>query len=1457
MNWDNFKTYNGAYTDAFETLNNQLFERYVRREYPTSIVKFRVVNGSGGDGGIEAYAELLNGDITAVQSKWFRTSLQDPEIRQIKNSILTAKGIRPQLKKYVICIPHDVNSVKIGRGKVPTTNDEENKINALIDEIHVKHTDLELIWWFDNELLSEIQKPENEGVHKYWFEREVITLSSLKEKFALQRQNLWLKERYIPEINSKGYIFAKYEQLVFSVGFREMLSEDTDQCINKIKRCHDLIEKYLSLDALAEEIKNGLTSILDKLSTFVSQLQNIKEALITGNSLYQVRNQELIDIHPIVIKFQEIIPSHKQKPYHKKLISSIEEIQSLYSMDTLHDIVRNFNHSIRLIYGGAGTGKTQGLAFCLDTHLAQDLPGLIIAAKGTPCRNWTEILSCGLELNGWNKDEILSALESAAHNKDVASAKTSAVGSEIKKEPASVLICVDGLDEDIDNQQEWCSRISESFLLITKYPRIKFLFSARDYFRKNCIDASNSLYKEVYLSREGDVPLSKVLSAYLKHYSIELSEPNLIKGLDSLLGLRLFCETYSNRKIVAGEHIMTATKDLLNLKVRKINEEFLATLQQRKGETQEPVLDALIVIAECFYHNLKIEHNVLRTLLNKALETILEPREIDLLLDFLVRHGILIRDTDVDSTSLIVKTKHFYLITYQSIIEHILSERIYNDIKDLKVEEIPDILQYGIIDPTTDGAVANSSAPNERVIQPLVNRLFIEKEKLIGDNGFLAKGLPPQTVAYLRFEALRTAPYEKAIKYKNEVDQLFHGGPQTQYTVLKELIIPSAHNSKSAFGSTYLHEILSNLPSAFERDKLWSGLDNFEQKTEESRLFSNNLNSIINNGRLFPIPEFEDYNETPLLYTWGLTNISQALRHEIRIELTLWASKRPDEFTKLLDKIFFVNDPQIQEDLATVALGLASILNEQEKIKVIAEWALVNVFKDKLLHRNIIVRQGFRAIVEKANLLGVISETNANASRPSQLSQVVLMDLHFDESHNTGSEIYPITHDLAWYVIKKAYHNFLEYPESNDKGVKDRDCDEAKSLLNRYRAKYEDETLFANSWAMAAAIGYIRKTLGLSREKGNGFTDATHGAKSKIFTFEEKYTWLAVHYIQGYLSDYIPLNTGVSNREWIQERKWINDYSKIVAISNPAEEIISEEDYSEEIDHEDTWVIKENLSNNINLTGDINHNIETWVREEPVIDFSKWIEYQDNDFFEKGDSKKLVILSNLTSLSDATDAGISRITIRACVAKTDDFEILKKIISSASDQLHFLMDIGRLETTPDTDTYSNPSDIVWMQWIGEYDPSEKINIGDDTEKELEVFYSITSITQETLAGENFFSIPSKLIRGLIGIVSYNNSEFYNSENERIGFIHSIKDDSITDRQEMTLVDYESLSKSLDEKGLGLFWFVDHFKTKNAHNISYKQYNHALRTRKYLVWKSGESFQSIKFWDEKFSNQRDK
>ncbi len=1456
MNWTKFNTYGDSPQNAFETLCNQLFERYLKRTYKTDLINFRVINGAGGDGGIEAYGQLSIGDIVAVQAKWFQQSLDDSEIKQIRNSILTAKKLRAEIKEYIICIPHNVNSLKIGRGNKRTINHEENKINTLIDEIYSAYPDLKLTWWFDNEILTELQQANNEGVHKFWFDKEVISLDYLSKHFALQKKG-WLHERYIPELHGQGMIHREYQKLCFSVHFRNELLSQATQAIADLKFCIFHIEHFIPTNT-ASEINEELILIKENLLKFSDELKSIADALKTGNDYYKPNFLAEVDIWKTILKLEKLNANNIQKNILPKLISGLDKIHKYDLPQYIQHFAFDFNQKIRLIIGEPGTGKTHGLTNCVEFHLAANSPSIIIQAKGAPCNDWTQILSKSLEIN-WSKDEIISALETLATKNDVQKATALKAGEEHNYEITKAIICVDGLEEEIEHEKEWYARIRECEQLTAEYPRVRFIFSARRYFYNNQEVPQRGIFEDVFLPREGDVAIEEVAPRYFSkdHYNIQLSSPSLIRGLDSLLALRLFCEEYQNRSINETDKIVTATRDLINLKIDRLNKEFVSKLQEKKGATRNPIMDSLEIIAKFFYENHEVEHNELVDLISPAIKNYLDGSEIDSLIDYLADNAFLIRFERVDEDGVLKKRKHYYSITYQSLIEHIISERIYYDIKSGSLNRIPQFLHKPIMRPLDfnpkDSFSPFEISPNQKIIQNIINNLLIESGKLIGENDFLTEGFDELEIKQYQLTAISKAPDSTAKTFKTKIDELFFGGYTNLSYVLEYLILPSSYSAESPFGAEYLHQTLMN-HSVFERDKIWSGLDMYEtgklSETERYRYQYETSKVVFRELGVGKPILFEWYlhNERPLVFAWGLSTIDQELRNDLRVSLTGWAIKSPSEFLLLLKKIFYCNDPQIQEDLASIMLGVASRLKDKETIKELAIWSIENIFNHLDIHRNIIVRQGFRAIVERAFQYGVISNDEVRKCRPRPLQTYSLIPLERNYTTTGQGECYPIVHDLAWYVIGKAYDDFLEYPSAFGDGLKDNDCPEAKALLDEYRALYSDSDLFASNWGMAAGIAYI-KNLGLTRTEGNWHTQASHGSKSKIFTYEEKYTWLAVHYIQGYLSDYIPA------KRWSGNREFVSDYSQITGIPNPAESVHDTDKEIEKLKIKKEWIVKEVLSKELETGIEINLSITNWVNEEPVFDLEKWLSYDSTDFQINEPNRKWLALCNDTSLHDSKQFCYSYFYSVACLIKKEDLPTLIKIIQSNPDSLHFISHMDGLHSSPRTDTYCNPTDIVWMTWIEEDQTEETFYDGiSDDEKYLH--HTITEITQNDINGESYIRLPSKKVRKLIDCYELLGSELKDANGKTLAFNHKKSDRAYRDSQELVLVDKDALEKLVDKEGYEIVWFVELFKKKNPLNESLDEGFHVQRTRKYFVWTEKNEKKSLKFWDEWFSNQRD-
>jgi hypothetical protein len=1463
MNWAKFLTYGDSQQNAFETLCNQLFERYLKRTYDKTLTKFKVINGAGGDGGIEAYGQLNSGSVIAVQSKWFRNVLKDSEIGQIRKSITTAKDLRPEIKEYIICVPHDVSSLKYGRGKSggdkkPIDNFEEKTIDDFTNEITTKYADLKITWWFEKDLELELQQANNEGVQKFWFDKEVISLDYLAKHFKLQKRG-WLHERYIPELHGQGIIHEEYQKLCFSMQYRNELLSETTKTIADLKFCITQIENFIPTNTTIE-INDELTLIRESLTKFSGEFQKIASAVKTGNDFYKPLILSEVDLWETKWKLEKLDANNSQKNILPRLISSLDNIHKYNLPQHIQHFAFSFNQKIRLIIGEPGTGKTHGLTNCVEIHLAQNSPSIIIQAKGTPFKDWTEILSKSFGIQNWSADEILSALETLATKNDVRKATTLKAGEEYDGEITKAIICIDGLEEEIENEKDWYARIRECEQLTVEYPRVRFIFSARRYFYNNQEVPLRGIFEEIFLPREGDVSIDEVAPHYFNkdHYNIQLSSLSLIRGIDSLFALRLFCEEYKNRSITVTDKIVTATRGLINIKIDRLNKEFISKLQGKKGATRNPIMDSLEIIANFFYKHHEVEHNQLVELISPALKNYLDGSEIDSLIDYLADNAFLIRFERVDNDGVLEKRKHYYNITYQSLIEHIISEKIYYEIKSGSLNRIPQFLHEVMGRPFDFNSKKSFSpfevSPNEKIIQNIITNSLIENGRLIGENNFLTEGFDEWEIKKYQLTAISKAPAPIAQNFKAKIDELFNGGYTNLSYVLEYLVLPSSYSSDSVFGAEYLHQTLKNL-SVFERDKIWSGLDMHETdmlNELERHRYQYETNRIVFRelglGKTF-LFEGVLHNERPLIFAWGLSSIDQELRNDLRVSLTGWAIKNPSEFLLLLKKIFNCNDPQMQEDLAAIMLGVASRLKDKERVKELALWSIENVFKHLDFHRNIIVRQGFRAIVERAFQYVVISKEEVEECRPRPMKNFTLLPLETNLETTGHDGCYPIVHDLAWYVIGESYSDFLEYPSSMEDNLIDNDCPEAKSLLDKYREAHDSPDLFGSNWALSAAIAYIRG-LGFNRTEGNRYTQATHGTKSKIFTYEEKYTWLAVHYIQGYLADYIPV------KRWSDHREFITDYFSLTDIPNPAESVFDLDITSKKLNTPKDWIIKEVLTREFETGATINKDIANWVNEEPVFDLDNWLSFDSTDFQIEEPNRKWMALYNHTNLHDSKEYCYSYIDLKACLLNKADLPALIRIIQNNPDSLRFTTRLEGLRASPRTDTYSNPTDIVWMTWIEE-DGSEEILYNSNSDEEKYLHNTITRIVQNKIDGEDYLMLPSKKIRGLIGCYELLGDELKDANEETLAFNYKKSDGSYKDNQELLLVDRVVFETIADREGYEMVWFIELFRQRNPLNKILDENFHIRKTRKYFVWTENYKKQIFKFWDEDASNIRDK
>jgi len=200
MNWTTFQTHNMAADKAFEVMCNQLFENWCKEQYTTTLSYFSVVNGAGGDGGVESYAVLNDDKVIGLQAKWFPSSITSGQIGQIRNSIKTAIKIRSKMSKYIVCVPRDLAS-KTGR----SDEAEDTRWDNLINEMAKDYPDVDIELWNETRILTELQKPNSAGIYRFWFSNSELTETNIQYAFD-KAKNSWLITKYVPELNAFGHI---------------------------------------------------------------------------------------------------------------------------------------------------------------------------------------------------------------------------------------------------------------------------------------------------------------------------------------------------------------------------------------------------------------------------------------------------------------------------------------------------------------------------------------------------------------------------------------------------------------------------------------------------------------------------------------------------------------------------------------------------------------------------------------------------------------------------------------------------------------------------------------------------------------------------------------------------------------------------------------------------------------------------------------------------------------------------------------------------------------------------------------------------------------------------------------------------------------------------------------------------------------------------------------------------
>lgn len=1380
MNWTNFQTYSDAPTKAFEIMCNQLFENWCKEQHPSDLTSFHVVNGAGGDGGVESYAVLTDGSIIGLQAKWFPDSITTNQLGQIKNSIHTALKMRPQITQYIVCVPRDLASLT-GKGN----NTEDKRWKDMESEILKDYPFLTLDLWNETRLTQELQKEYSAGIFKFWFERAEISEESVQFSFE-KSKNSWLSTKYVPELNTFGMIHSIVSNYL---GDTEQHRKMHELFSDMNALCNDFYTTSAELVDVCGEQDEQLVELLNETKEQMQVMQHeiqIIQSWLENESVFGITFDEeafWIDFHGLAARIKH---SHEEQSHYFHFSAVIKVLHSLGKIriiPTLKQIKQAIECDSLIFLGEPGTGKTHGIAAEAERLIMDNyhIPILIQARDISVTATWKDMLITSLGLaNTWSEEEIWQGLSSLANRKRIHVLNKYNVVSVLPK----ILIVVDGVDES-SLHDKWVERVQETATIVRNYPSIRFAFMSRPFVFKG----KNINGRMLNIDINGDVPTFKLFDSYVKAYDIDVSSAGWVKyALTTPLALKLFCELNKGKKITYYSGTDVSVASLLKEKISKMEIEYC---KQDSDATvaDQFIFNSILELANMFSSESHIERN-------KMITTIAQHLSIDIvrtkkLAHYLENYGIL-RLFCKHGSGLLSPDTYFYYPGIQGYFDY-ASALLLIDKYDS-----PQKIDFSKCRQLPYNAYYTLAA------------ISIQKYSyLITDNKTIESCIEESFKEDLLFFSLRHTHPADAEQYRPQLLKLMENNAEMLNTITNKIVLPLSREPQHPLGIPLLNDFLQSFETPAQRDVLWS-VPSYLRESEGTVWYSSS--EVALNRAPYFLTDVDTADGLPTVYAWALSTVDNSKRQSYRVELMKWSRLIPDEFYKLFLNFSAVNDPQIRSDMFAI---LMSLLFEDENtalLKNAAKWIMENVLSpDKIeKNRDIAIRHYSTSIIRKAASLQIVDLETALRYLPpfsTTTNDIALSKQALEGSYMGGYG--GISYDLGRYVLVD--HITGVFPEHNNKSGKQYE----KLIANIAGTRPEFDGISATQFILSAAYEFLvmcgwneefryhevdgKVIRGVDTAIFGSHWPKTHGSQSPVMTICEKYVWQARNYISGFLADQLMCvdDDGAF---------YADDYGLMDDFLIPALEIGQTDPDS--MNNLYPWHIPEKDTVIISGKPNSKDDVVNIVQGSPDVTWKEWVRLDNSNRQYPIEGDNLIPLCSFSCFE--SPAGVeTNLYISSILVAESDLDCFTKAIIEDPDVSY------RVANPPDwkggihTDCYITPKEICWMPWKKRYD-SWFI----DEFPELMIHSAVDKCIYNFLKhGDVSYDLPSAPIRQILDITNTDGYVFTNSENHIKALAVSVGENWRTQQYQLLVGD--TLLKQVQKNGMVLVWIMREQRRENS------------------------------------------
>lgn len=252
----------GTRHGGFEDMTVQLFAR--EQDVARRDVAVYRVEGAGGDGGVEAYAQVPGVGKVGLQAKYFVDAFDDAQLTQIHESVRTALANHPDLQEYRVYVPRDLTdkkgatkatpstqtrvrqrekkSAKTAPGRKPARSQREKWDDYVAKWKKLPNgADVNFVWQGRFEMQSLLQQAAYHDVRAYWFGTPFFDDAWMDREF--EKMKVVLRERYQPELNVSGKVTRDLDTFVWSPTFERRVERALTTFVKAVEEFGSALEQ--------------------------------------------------------------------------------------------------------------------------------------------------------------------------------------------------------------------------------------------------------------------------------------------------------------------------------------------------------------------------------------------------------------------------------------------------------------------------------------------------------------------------------------------------------------------------------------------------------------------------------------------------------------------------------------------------------------------------------------------------------------------------------------------------------------------------------------------------------------------------------------------------------------------------------------------------------------------------------------------------------------------------------------------------------------------------------------------------------------------------------------------------------------------------------------------------------------------------------------------------------------